>query len=110
MIHKLADMIGSPQVQAMISRDMGNNCAQAVWVRAVPRPFRSGFFARLADAWAVLTERAYAVKWPTPGEFEQACQAAEASAKPPLPQGAQPKAKPREKQDTPSPRSEGGEG
>jgi len=72
MIHHLRSMIGSDEASTQIAQDMGNGGARAVWVRAVPSPFYGGFFDRLSDAWAVLTERAYAVQWPLPGELEDA--------------------------------------
>lgn len=42
------------------------------WVRAVPAPFYDGLLARCVAAWAVLTGRAYPVRWPEAGELEQA--------------------------------------
>ena len=42
------------------------------WYRAVPLPFPGGLFDRLRDAWLVITEHAYAVRWPEPGELETA--------------------------------------
>lgn len=63
MIHRLHHMIGSPECST--EKD-------GRWVRAVPMPFYGGLFDRARDAWAVLTERAFAVRWPEPGEFEAA--------------------------------------
>lgn len=71
MIHRIHNMIGSADTAAQITRRDGD-LAWAAWVWAVPCPFRGGLFDRLADAWAVLTERAYAVRWPQPGELEDA--------------------------------------
>lgn len=39
------------------------------WVRAVPE---RASFGRLRAAWAVLTGRAEALRWPEPGELEDA--------------------------------------
>jgi hypothetical protein len=39
------------------------------WVRAVAEPYSGG---RLKAAWWVLTGRAYAFRWPKPGELETA--------------------------------------
>lgn len=64
MIHRLRDMIGAETCLTQ-SKDCG-------WVRAVPLPFYGGLFDRARDAWAVLTEHAYAVKWPEAGELERA--------------------------------------
>lgn len=42
------------------------------WVGAIPLPFYEGAIGRVRDAWAVLTDRAVAVRWPHAGEFEAA--------------------------------------
>jgi hypothetical protein len=39
------------------------------WVQAVGEPYTAG---RLLAAWWVLTGRAYALRWPAPGELEAA--------------------------------------
>lgn len=64
MIHQLRDMISGPGTQAQTPRG---------WASAVPLPFYGGLLDRCRDAWAVLTTRAYAVRWPEPGELEDAC-------------------------------------
>ena len=64
MIHRLADMIGSPHTQAGLP--------DGRWVRAVPCPVVPGVFGRLSAAWAVLTGKAHAVRWPEHGELERA--------------------------------------
>jgi len=46
------------------------------WVSSMPLPWYPGLFERVTDAWAVLRERAVAVKYPANGEFEPACHAA----------------------------------
>jgi len=64
MIQRLRDMIGS--------RDCSAGLPDGRYVRAVPLPwnYRSRFNFR--DAWAVFMGRAHAVKWPEPGELEDA--------------------------------------
>lgn len=47
-------------------------CRLGQWVRAMHEPFRGGLLDRLRDAVAVLSGRAFAVRWPRDGEFEQA--------------------------------------
>lgn len=69
MVHKLDSLIGSPDVRACVEVPGDGR----YWVRAVPLPFYGGLFDRLNDAWAVIKGNAYAVRWPEPGEFEQAC-------------------------------------
>lgn len=61
-VHRLADMIGSPEVQSTAIGLKG-------YFRAVPSPCRG---KRIKAAWAVLTGKAYAVKWPEPGDLEMA--------------------------------------
>lgn len=39
------------------------------WPLAIPEPYTAG---RLLAAWWVLTGKAYAFKWPEPGELERA--------------------------------------
>lgn len=70
MIHKLDSLIGSSDVQTCIEVPGDGG----YWVRAVPLPFYGGLFDRLNDALAVFfDEDVVAVRWPKPGEFEQAC-------------------------------------
>lgn len=42
------------------------------WVRAMHLPFYGGLIDRAHDAWEVFCGRAYAVRWPKAGDFEQA--------------------------------------
>jgi len=51
---------------------MGRQIGTGQWVRAMHVPFQGGIIDRGRDAWAVLTGRAVAVRWPHDGEFEQA--------------------------------------
>lgn len=62
MIHSLRQMIGG----------LGTHLPDGRLVRAVPEPFHGGLIDRLWDAWAVITGRAMAVRWPAPGELEDA--------------------------------------
>lgn len=64
MIQRLASMVAPEGVQAGLP--------DGRWVRAVPEPFHGGLIDRARDAWAVLRGDVYAVRWPTPGELEQA--------------------------------------
>lgn len=64
MIHRLRHMIGSAQA-AQSHPTMG-------YVRAVPEPFYGGLFDRLRDARAVISGKAFAVRWPKGGELEAA--------------------------------------
>jgi len=57
-IHSLADMIGDPNTTTPEGR-------------AVPLPYLATFPQRLRAAWWVLAGRAFAVRWPEPGELEQ---------------------------------------
>lgn len=61
-VHRLSDMIGPDGAQSTAFGISG-------YFRAVPLPYRG---ARFWAAWAVLTGKAYAVKWPEPGELEMA--------------------------------------
>jgi hypothetical protein len=45
------------------------------WVRAVPLPYRGSLIERLRAAWAVMTEKAFAVRWPYAGDLERALNA-----------------------------------
>ena len=69
MIHRLRDMIGAPNVTEQFHDVIKRRSS---WVRSVPEPFHGGVIDRCRDAWAVATGRAYAVKWPTGGELEDA--------------------------------------
>lgn len=60
-IHRLCDLIGSRNTQVGLPNGR--------YVRAVPEPYTAG---KIIAAWAVLTGRAAAVKWPEPGELEDA--------------------------------------
>jgi len=62
MIHRLRDMIGSAQD--------GQSHPTVGYVRAVPHPFYGGLFDRLRDARAVISGKAFAVRWPEGGELE----------------------------------------
>jgi hypothetical protein len=63
-IHKLADMVGSPNCSTQDSL--------GCWVRAVPIPYYSSIPDRFVAAWWVITGRAYAVTWPEAGDLERA--------------------------------------
>jgi hypothetical protein len=63
MIHKLSDMIGTPDVTTQ------DNLGRIV--RAVPLPFRGGIVDRARDAWAVFRGDVFAVRWPEAGELER---------------------------------------
>lgn len=64
MIHRISNCIGG--------RGTSTGLPNGQWVRAVPEPYEGGLFDRFAGAWAVLTGRAYAFRWPDPGELESA--------------------------------------
>jgi hypothetical protein len=58
--------------------DVGAEVSPGRWVRAMHEPFRGGLFDRLRDAAAVLKGRdVFAVRWPKPGEFEDALRASQ---------------------------------
>lgn len=61
-VHRLSDMVGSKENSSTASGRDGYFCA-------VPIPYRGN---NIAAAWAVLTGKAVAVKWPEPGELEDA--------------------------------------
>lgn len=61
-IHRLSDMIGTDDNSSTAFGLEG-------YFRAVPLPYCG---ARLRAAWYVLTGKAYAVRWPEPGELESA--------------------------------------
>lgn len=63
-LHTIHDMVGPPD-------------AQTPYGRAVPKPYPTTFFQRIAAAWWVLTGRAHVVRWPLPGEAEAAFDAPE---------------------------------
>jgi hypothetical protein len=64
MIFHLRNLIPQEGVSAQIETGQ--------WVRAMHEPFYGGFRDRLNDAREVLLGRAFAVRWPKHGEFEQA--------------------------------------
>lgn len=64
MIYSLQALIPPSDVQVQVA---------GRWLASMPLPFYPGLFDRLRDAWEVLTERAVAVHYPKPGDFEQAC-------------------------------------
>ena len=68
MIYRIRNLIGPERIHAWMP--LGDSTG--VWVRAVPLPFAPGFLARLYAAWAVLMGDAHAVRWPEPGELEEA--------------------------------------
>lgn len=69
MIHRIGNCFSGPNVQCGLP--------DGRWVAAVPEPFYDGLLARIGNAWAVLTGRAYAFHWPEPGELEAALSKAE---------------------------------
>lgn len=70
MIHRIGNCFSGPEVQCGLP--------DGRWVVAVRVPFYDGLFARAANAWAVLTGRAYAFHWPEPEELEAALSGKEA--------------------------------
>jgi hypothetical protein len=60
-IHSICDMVSRGDVMTQDQRGR--------WVRAVPEPYTG---SRLRAAWWVLIGRAYAVRWPRPGDYERA--------------------------------------
>lgn len=64
MIQRLRDMIGWEDCQTQLP--------DGRWVRAVPLPWDYGLRFNPVAAWAVLWGRAHAVRWPEPGELEDA--------------------------------------
>lgn len=68
MIHSINHMIGGANTSTTARTFDGKE----VWVRSVPLPFFGGLLDRMRDAWWVLTGRAYAVRWPRPGDLERA--------------------------------------
>ena len=62
MIYTLLSLIPRP--------DCSTQLKSGQWVAAVPLPFYGGY---LQGAWAVLCGKAVAVRYPTHGEFEEAC-------------------------------------
>lgn len=61
-IHRLSDMIGRGDVSTTVKGLEG-------LFRAVPAPYHGN---KIKAAWAVLTGKAYAVRWPEAGELEAA--------------------------------------
>jgi hypothetical protein len=79
VIHSINDMIADPSCQTECVLDAYTEKGwqrRRAWVRAVPLPFYGGILDRLRDAWAVLRGKAYAVRWPQPGELEIALEGA----------------------------------
>lgn len=72
MIHGLRNMIGSRNCSKQVEFDTGRGTIRFGWARSVPLPFYGGLLDRISDAWAVITERAFAVRWPEAGELERA--------------------------------------
>jgi hypothetical protein len=64
MIHQLRDLIPHEGCSTQIPTGQ--------WVRAMHEPFYGGLLDRLNDALAIIKGKAFAVKWPKHGEFEQA--------------------------------------
>lgn len=69
MIHSLRNMVGDATVTTQFHDAIARKSS---WVRSVPEPFYGGLLDRLNDAWTVITGRAFAVRWPTDGELEDA--------------------------------------
>lgn len=69
MIHRLRDMIGTPNCQTEFPHAFDG---KTYWVRAVPEPFYGGLLDRIRDAAAILSGSAFAVHWPDAGELEDA--------------------------------------
>lgn len=65
-IHTIDRMFAGPDTQASII--IGG---REVWVRAVPAPYYTFPVERIKAAWAVLTGKAHAVKWPREGDLER---------------------------------------
>lgn len=61
MIYTIRGLVGSA--------DCSTPDHQGRWSRAIPVPYYGGY---LAAAWAVLTGKAVAVRYPVAGELEQA--------------------------------------
>lgn len=63
-VHTINDMIAP--------RDVAVGLPNGRWVRAVPEPYYVlTLRERLTAAWWVMTHRAFAVKWPKPGDLER---------------------------------------
>lgn len=63
MIYTIRDLVGDASCTTPDERGR--------WSRAIPLPYYGGY---LSAAWAVLTGRAVAVRYPKAGELEQALQ------------------------------------
>ena len=63
MIYTLLSLIGDKSCQTNMPGTGGR------WVRAVPLPYYGGY---IKGAWAVLTGKAVAVRYPVTGELEAA--------------------------------------
>lgn len=68
MIYRVRDMFARPGCDAAIEVYTERGTVKQAWVRAVVHPF---YGERLRSALAVLFGKAYAVKWPEPGELEE---------------------------------------
>lgn len=64
MVYTIRDLVGDAGTQS-------GPDAQGRWSRSVPMPYYGGY---VSSAWAVLTGRAVAVRYPADGELEQALQ------------------------------------
>ncbi len=63
-IHTIDRVVGSKNCQTGLKTQGGER-----WVRAIPEPYTAG---SIQAAWWVLTGRAFALKWPEPGDLERA--------------------------------------
>jgi len=72
-IHTVFDMWSGPGEQAQVKHYDGNRLVRTYWVRAVCEPYHvsvESLRQRFTVAWWVFTGRAFAVKWPEPGDLE----------------------------------------
>jgi hypothetical protein len=65
-IHRLRDLY-TPGFSAEVATKLPNGNIRYRWVRAVCEPYTD---RRLRAAWEVLRGRAFAFKWPKPGDIE----------------------------------------
>ncbi len=65
-IHTVGRMFADRETQTSAVID-----GREVWVRAVCLPYHTFPIERVKAAWAVLTGKAHAVKWPKPGDLER---------------------------------------
>lgn len=63
-VHSLSYLVGSV--------DCGTVLPDGRWVRAIPGPYFGTIVERLRVCWWVFTGRAHAIRWPEPGELEEA--------------------------------------